>query len=276
MRSTKADPKLRHAATVIVVRESEDGFEVLLLRRSKALDFAADAYVFPGGSVDTEDRLVWEDGLAKVSNPESLASQLNLDVTTAMSHYVAAIREVFEETGILLAHPRPSFLQSARGELLANKITFHSVVSRHNLTLSLDRLTYVAHWITPEAVPKRFDTRFFFALVSRDDTATEDMSEIVAHEWITPENALARFQEGSLRLVLPTVRNIEFLAKHRTLAELTTAVAQLGPIPTIMPRMLRTKNGVVPIEPSDPRYDAVSPTTMGPDEGLPMSPRGLF
>ncbi len=264
--------KLRHAATVMLVREAVQGFEVLLLRRSKALDFAADAYVFPGGSVDGDDRLVWDQGFAKASNPESFSSRLDLDVPAAMSHYVAAIREAFEETGILLGDSDSHALDAARDRLLAKDTTFLTLVQELGITLSLDRLSYVAHWVTPEAVPKRFDTRFFVAVVSRNDFAKEDMSEIVAHEWVTPTDALARFREGSLPMVLPTIRNLEFLAKYTTLHELANTMADLEAVPTIMPRMLRTEDGVIPIEPNDPRYETVAKTEMGKEEALPMSP----
>ena len=213
------------AATLVLLRDGPAaGIEVLLLRRNQATRFAPGAFVFPGGRVDAVDSSpatvsAWDD-----LSPTSAADRLGLPPEAeppAIAYYAAALRETFEETGILpcvrparsgepAARPKTAREAStAREALLQGSASFPQVL--HDLGLRLDgaALIYLAHWVTPAAAPRRYDTRFFAARAPAGSTAAPDERETTSACWLAPADALARHEDGTLPLVFPTRRTLE-------------------------------------------------------------------
>jgi 8-oxo-dGTP pyrophosphatase MutT (NUDIX family) len=210
----------RDAATVMVVRDRHDALEVLLLRRHAELVFAAGAHVFPGGAVDDADR---DPALDRT------CTGLPLPPGPGLAYAVAAIRECFEESGLLLATTvagtpvdvddpeRAERLPLARKALEAGERTIAEVCEEEGLILSTGSLAYAGRWITPEPSPRRYDTRFFVAAApeaAAAQVAGHDGRETIASEWVRPSDALARWQDGEIELIQPTVANLRALALH--------------------------------------------------------------
>ena len=249
----------RPAATIALLRRGRPGLEVLLLRRRRVMGFVPGAYVFPGGRVDADDaapslleRLV---GLDR----ESAAARLGLGEgdreadPPAVAYYVAAIREAFEETGILLGRapsgePAPSIAEDPellplRQRLLENDGLFPEVLDRLGCVMDGGGVEYIAHWITPRAEPRRYDTRFFAAAVPDDAGAAPHRGEMTHAVWITPERALERHLEGTLPMVFPTIKTIEALRDFREPAD-ALAHHRTRTITSIEPRLVRTPTGI--------------------------------
>ena len=182
------------AASVLVLRDAP--LEILMLRRRADASFVPDAWVFPGGAVDDADRTL-SDG--------SLLSTMR----------IAAARELFEETGVWLGAPLADAAEKRR-QLLDGEIPFGALLAES--PIDFEQLVWTSHWITPFGVPKRFDTWFFLAALGRDVVATSEENETVELAWLTPEDALARRKE--LRLVFPTIRNLEAIAGTTSSSEL--------------------------------------------------------
>lgn len=222
------------AATLVLLRDGPAGIEVLLLRRNRATRFAPGAFVFPGGRVDAADASpavvrAW-DGLT----PDAAAQRLDLGPRTAppaIAYYAAAVRETFEETGILpcvrpagagarpnrpesraappSSQPSAPQLLAARNALLEGSASFHQVLRDLDLRLDGAALVYAAHWVTPAAAPRRYDTRFFATRAPAGSTAAHDERETTGAFWLSPADALARHRDGTLPLVFPTRRTLE-------------------------------------------------------------------
>ncbi len=211
------------AATIILLRDAQpagSGPEVLLLERHSKSNVLPDMYVFPGGRVEQSDtELAHRLGETPVA---SLAQRLwMVDSELAAAFCVAAIRETFEEAGILLARFRSSgesvgapFLSQVRSErrsLQTGDRSFRDFVEEYDLDLDLAALSLHAHWVTPESVARRFDTLFFSALVPEGQVARHDGVEATSHVWIRPERALEEARSGSRQIVFPTACNLETL-----------------------------------------------------------------
>jgi 8-oxo-dGTP pyrophosphatase MutT (NUDIX family) len=260
-----ADP--RPAATVVVLREGEggQGVEVLLLRRVRSAGFVPGAYVFPGGRVDPEDgapevvdRLTDRDAAA-------WARRLGVDSTeeghSGAAYLVAALRETFEETGILVARngsggfapsaDRDPAVAELRSRLLGGEIGFARVLEALDVTLDDGQAEYIAHWITPEAEPRRYDTRFFAVRVPRGVAVTPWEKEITDHRWLTPARALELREDGELPMVFPTIRTLEDLTPFSRARDVLQHFGRMQ-IPTILPRLVRTPTGVGIEVPGDP------------------------
>ena len=242
-----ATPRL--AATVILLRDSNDsgdGMEVFMIVRHQSNDFASGALVFPGGRVDPEDHDIAAD--ASVFPP-----QAGMDADSAALR-VAAIRETFEECGVLLARARgDTALVSAarlreidaahRPALARGERTFGAMLVAEKLVLAVDAMVHFAHWITPVHVPKRFDTHFFLAAAPSDQVALHDGNEAVDSIWITPQCAIEDTQTGTYKLVFPTQMNLQKLARHTPSAAALDA-ARASRVVTVVPVQERAGNGV--------------------------------
>lgn len=233
----------RPAATVVLVRDGERGNEVLLLRRHRASGFVPGAWVFPGGRVDAGD-----------DDPSLHARVLGLPAAEpAFGYWMAAVREVFEETGVLLARTTEgagppdahtdAALRDYREALLDDRATLLDVLEGADLRVDLTGVVYLAHWVTPVVEPRRFDTRFFLAALPPGQRAAADPREMSDAAWLTPEAALERFREGTLPMVFPTVRTLESLCGHESLAALLAAFGGRD-VACILPRLVRTADGV--------------------------------
>jgi 8-oxo-dGTP pyrophosphatase MutT (NUDIX family) len=240
-------PAPRLASTVLLVRDRPSGLEVFMVERHHQIDFATGALVFPGGKVDPEDldpKLVPRCG-------ESLARD---DAARALR--VAAIRETFEECGVLLARARGSdrLVDSpSAGE------KFAQLVERDDLLLACDCLLPFAHWITPAMVPKRFDTHFFLASAPEHQLAQHDGHESVDSVWISPEAALAEAEAGRRTIIYPTIMNLVRLAESPDVATLF-ARARQQPIVTVQPWIDRRPDGKPELSiPKDAGYPTLPP-----------------
>lgn len=240
--------KPRPAATVALFREETSQLQVLLLRRVRSAGFVPGAYVFPGGRVDSADAhpglLPHLDG----ADPDKLARRLKIngDGPSAFAYLVAAFREAFEETGILPgldASVSASRLQRLRLALLENELTFLQILEELNVTLNAEAVSYIAHWVTPEAEPRRYDTRFFAMEVHGSAPVSPQHDEVSQALWITPLDALRQHQEGQLPMVFPTVRTLEELSAFSSATELRQHYRSRR-IPRILPRLVRTPTGV--------------------------------
>jgi 8-oxo-dGTP pyrophosphatase MutT (NUDIX family) len=229
----------RPAATVIVLRAQASGAaEVLLLRRAQSASFFPHAWVFPGGRVEDEDALLPVIGGGRLAAPPWRAPA------------VAALRECFEESGVWLGAGAPG--PALRARLNARQ---GSLLEGDGLVADLDRLRPWAWWITPPEEPKRFDTRFFVAVVSSDAVAAADAAETVDHRWLRPAEALA---DRGVGLAPPTFRTLEELAALDTVAAIWAAAAD-RPTPPIQPRLDRGEDGVIITLPGHPSLPAAEP-----------------
>lgn len=245
----------RPAATIVLLRDGAEGPEVLLLRRTRSAGFVPGAYVFPGGRVDRDDAgpevVSHLDGL----DAEGAARRLELPTgdPPALAYYLAALREAFEETGILVGRdgngaPPPTAQEDAavdalRDDLMEDKVTFAQVLERLGCRLDGSAVEYLAHWITPVPEPRRYDTRFFAAKVRAGAHAIIDPREMTDAVWITPADALRRNHEDTLPMVFPTIRTLEDLDGFPTVDAVLTDLGSRR-IPAILPRLVVTPTGI--------------------------------
>ena len=228
----------RPAATVALVRDGADGIESYLLVRNPRLEFAAGATVFPGGAVDDADH---DPALLEVA---SGADEMTLSARMgsppgASGYWFAAVRECFEEIGVLLTGgsdpPRfdPSELHAYRGALLHDETSLLDVCRSLEVTLSLQSLRYFAHWITPAHSPRRYDTRFFIAPMPEGQSPDPDRGELVSGRWWKPADALEAHDDDELELILPTQRSLLAIGAHPDVASLLAALDSAVPTATV-------------------------------------------
>lgn len=247
------------SATVVVAREGEHAPEFLLVERHAGAAFGA-SHVFPGGLVEAQDRAV--DARSKGRSPGDACRCLGLD-SGALAYYSAAIRELFEETGVLLAcdaDGRPSAerqpFPAERSALLSGTLAWPDFLDRHQLLLAADRLSYFAWWITPVARPIRFSTRFFLTLLPEGQAAQHDGRELTDSLWISAADALAAGSRGDLRLPPPTLATLRALEKRSGAQDLEAWAAgcEAAGVPCILP-VIDTRHGRERILlPGDPGY----------------------
>lgn len=268
---------LSPAATVMLVRDGDGGLEVFMLRRALGASFAGGVYVFPGGRVDPADHAGELDSVCDDLDDRQASARLGLD-RGGLAYWVAAIRECFEEAGVLLARPvdgdaairfddptTERRFDAARRAVHSGERSLVDVCAGEGLTLLTGLVHYVSHWITPIGEPKRFDTRFFLALAPAAQEPLHDNSETIASLWVTPRDALARAAAGELQLYPPTIRNLEFLAQHASAEMALAAGAAIGSPPEILPRLRFGDDGrlVGVVLPDDADYASIPiPTTV--------------
>ncbi len=260
--STERPP--RPAATLVVVRDGAAGIEVLLSRRAERGDHNSGAWVFPGGIVDPGDRQA-HDCCAGLDDAAASA-RLGLPAN-GLDYYIAAVRECFEESGLLYATDRRGELVRLdddaadgharrlgawRGPLHRNERPLGDMCREFGLTLALDRLVYLSHWLTPLARPKRFDTRFFIAAAPAQQIAAFDGTEMVEQLWLRPAEALARATE--LKLMTPTQKTLELVGKYDTVEALLAWARAPREVALIMPRVAGGRQGLRPVLPEEPAF----------------------
>jgi glyoxylase-like metal-dependent hydrolase (beta-lactamase superfamily II)/8-oxo-dGTP pyrophosphatase MutT (NUDIX family) len=250
----------RAAATIVVVRDGANGIEVLLSRRAERGDHNSGAWVFPGGIVDAADRQA-HDVCAGIDDAAASA-RLGLPAN-GLDYYIAAVRECFEESGLLFATDRSGALvrlddetgaqlAAWRGPLHRNERALGDLCREFGLTLALDRLEYLSHWLTPLARPKRFDTRFFIAQAPALQTAAFDGTEMVEQLWLRPADAVARASE--LKLMTPTQKTLELVGRYANVAALLAWARAPREVALIMPRVGSGKQGMRPVLPDEPAF----------------------
>lgn len=233
----------RHASTIIVVRDGAEGIEAYLMRRQTSMAFAAGMYVFPGGGMHPSDvtgAVPWAG-----PSPSEWAQRLNCEESLARGLVVAAVRETFEETGVLLAGPDEDTvlsdtssleMQAARATLEAGELTFAEFLLGHGLVLRSDLIGAWAHWITPTFEPRRYDTRFFVAALP-DGQRVGEMSREADHaSWAPLRDVLGRVEAGEAAMMPPTVVACREVAEH-TAGTILAAAAERT-IRTIVPQLV--------------------------------------
>ena len=258
---------LREAATVLLLRDGTDGLEVFMLRRNLNSDFVGGAHVFPGGAVDPADRHADLDGICEGRSDRDASQCLGLD-QGGLSFWVAAIRESFEEAGVLLAYDTSGEIVDLDEEGGRQRWAQHrhdvdsgarrliEVCEAEGLRLAVDAMHYFGHWITPEGAPRRYDTRFFLAAAPSRQTPLHDDHEVIANEWLRPADGLARAKSGELTMLPPTIASLRAVARFATAAEALAAATAIRDVPTILPRLIAADGGVRIALPGDPLYDA--------------------
>lgn len=247
------DSAPRPSATVVLLREGARAIETYLVQRHGRTAFG-NAWAFPGGVVDAYDARV-HDACAGTS-----AEVLNrlLDVPNALNYYSAAIRELFEETGVLLgsANATQRELDAARDALNDGRMTWDAFVRDAGVALHSDALHYVSYWITPRGMPKRFATRFFLARMPGGQTARHCGRELVDCRWMTTSAALAANRDGTLPMIFPTISTLRFLDEFATGDEVLAAADRLAAagIVEILPKAIESDGKRVIVLPGDPRY----------------------
>jgi 8-oxo-dGTP pyrophosphatase MutT (NUDIX family) len=250
------------ASTVVLLR-GEHPFEVFLVRRSDSIAFLGGAHVFPGGRVDPSDHSHDLVGGVRLQADRyvALASRMpDVPAEVAIAHHVAAVRELFEEAGVLLAQPLIAAsierLVADRRDLLGGRITFADIIRREQLRLALDELAYFAHWVTPEIEIRRFDTRFFIARAPEGQTPIHDEGETTHSEWVEPTIAIERCRSGVISLPPPTWTTLQMLAKFDSI-EAVFDWALRKPIPRVQPRFEKRGDRTLLFYPGDPTYPPV-------------------
>jgi len=233
------------SATLILVRDGLNGLEIYMVLRHNKSDFAAGALVFPGGKIDKNDKLTglrrFCDGAEALDNDE-------------LCMCIAAIRETFEECGILLARPKGAtdivppdrvvLLEHYRDKLNQGGLTLKEFLEAESLRLACDQLIPWAHWIAPVHLPVRFSTRFFLAKTPPGQAANHDGSEAVGSIWATPQRAIADADRGTYFIMFPTRMNLLRLAESNTVSDAIRSAKSLDLV-TIMPVIKQGKTGPV-------------------------------
>ena len=231
----------RPSSTVVLVREGKRAPELLLMRRHERSAFGG-AHAFPGGVLEDADRRV-DDHCTGIT---PAAADVLLDTEGALAYFSAAVRELFEESGVLLASAATTGvnLDAARDALNDGALDWQDFVRDNALQLHCDALHYFSFWITPEALPRRFSTRFFLAALPDGQDAAHCGGELTDSCWMSAAEALAASRDGSITLHFPTIRTLETLAGCRTVDELVawaTRRAREG-VPCIFPE-IKTRRG---------------------------------
>jgi len=220
----------RKAATVAVLKDTNGKPEVLLMKRHGDDRFLPDYHVFPGGALDGQDY--------EIEFPAQADNRKLKDFKNSSKEYYAyimcGIRETFEESGILLAlnetgkYPLIKSDESVekfnhyRESVFKQKLSFKDMLLKEMLTPAADNFFYISRWITPPLFPIRYDTRFFAAVMPENQETSHDGNELVDFEWINPGEALQRYREGGIKLVMPTIKTLEFLSRFNKAEDVIT------------------------------------------------------
>jgi 8-oxo-dGTP pyrophosphatase MutT (NUDIX family) len=249
---------VRPAASVVMLRDGQEGLEVFLLKRHGLSEVLGGVYVFPGGKVDPEDALL--DLPAHLDlPPQTLHAALGepeLDLLEATALHVAALREAFEETGVLYAQGAGARQAALAWDLLRQGRSFDEVLQAMSLRLEASRLQPWSRWITPvigAVARKRFDTRFFLAAVPEGQQARHDDHEATESVWLTPRKALQQYWEGSIALAPPQILSLAHLSRHASIASALAEARRRLP-PTIRPELFEEDGTRVVCYPGDGQH----------------------
>jgi 8-oxo-dGTP pyrophosphatase MutT (NUDIX family) len=261
-----AEPK--QAATVLLLRDGEPGLEVYVLRRTRGMPFAGGMTAYPGGGVDPRDAdvdIAWTG-----PTPAQWAAAFGCDETIARELVCAAVRETFEEAGVLLAgDPDGGRIvpdvsgddwEEQRQALLARELSLSELLAGRRLTLRSDLLRPFAHWITPPIEPRRYDTKFFVAALPVGQEARDVSGEADEASWLTPAAALAELADGGRPMMPPTSHTLGQLASFPDVAA-ALAGSPPEPVHPISPRFEETPDGRWAVLPDGTRIRMVVPLT---------------
>jgi 8-oxo-dGTP pyrophosphatase MutT (NUDIX family) len=240
----------------------DDGIEVFMVRRVVQSKFMPDVYVFPGGSVVPDDRSLEEHSdLCSIVADSSTDPEGRTRLGNGLR--VAAIRELFEEANVLLAYQDRRILavgadaaprfEAYREGLNKRNALLSAIVQAEQLVLATDALTYFAHWITPEGLPKRFDTHFFLAVAPSEQEALYDQLETSAGTWFKPAEAIERFQRGEVPIAFPTFHQLRDLSAFKSVHE-ALATTSTCYVLTHRPHLVQQEDGSYVYLPEDPDH----------------------
>jgi len=261
--NNKSPKDIRPAATLALVRDTKNGLEILLMQRTWGAVFLPGYYVFPGGAVDQNDTQ-GRDHTAGLADTE-ISHTMSLSEGGA-DYMLAAVRECFEEAGVLVAVDSDKRTISAdhavhndRGAVFRGELSLAQLCQRHQLTIPLDRLAYLSHWITPPGPPRRFDTRFFVTKAPEGQPVHHDGDETIDHVWISPAKALEENRAGQRLMTLPTLRTLRVLRDFDTADNLMRYAWANPPEPfPSQPWPATRRSKPVILEPGSPAYDEAS------------------
>jgi 8-oxo-dGTP pyrophosphatase MutT (NUDIX family) len=269
--SPSSPPPARPAATVVLLRDAPGGLEVFLMRRHGESDVLGGAYVFPGGKLDADDARL--DMAAHLDQaPDALHQALGepeLDATTAASLYVAALREAFEESGILFAEDAATASAvdaDAAAARLRGGQSFAALLAAMGLRLRTRDVAPWSRWVTPNVptmMNKRFDTRFFVAAVPSDQTARHDDFETTHSVWLPPRTALEQYRDGLITMAAPQIMSLAHLARHQRVDSVLGAARARRP-PVIQPASFTQGEDRILCYPGDPRHPVAERALPGP------------
>lgn len=261
--NNQSQKEIRPAATLALVRDSQNGLEILLLQRTWGAVFLPGYYVFPGGAVDQHD----------IHGRDHTAGPADTEISHTMSlseggadYMLAAVRECFEEAGVLMAVDSDKRTIGAdhaahndREAVFRGDLSLAELCQRHQLTIPLDRLAYLSHWVTPPGPPRRFDTRFFVTKAPEHQPVKHDGDETIAHVWISPAKALEEHRSGQRLMTLPTLRTLRVLRDFDNADNLMRYAwaNPPEPFPTRPWPAIRRGKPVI-LEPGSPAYDEAS------------------
>lgn len=256
---------VRDAATVMLLRDGPGGMEVCMLLRNLQSDFVGGAFVFPGGAVDPSDGLPEVEPLcAGLTDAEA---SRHLDVPSGgLAYWVAAVRESFEEAGVLVAVDADDRVVSFADPEVAGRFVEHrravdsgerrlvEVLGDEGLRIDAAGIHYFSRWITPLGAPRRYDTRFFVAAAPPEQEPLHDDREVVASQWFTPAEALRRHDEGEITMIFPTVRTLVALDRFESAAAVLAHARSLPKVEAVLPLMRESPDGIRIVLPGDPEH----------------------
>jgi 8-oxo-dGTP pyrophosphatase MutT (NUDIX family) len=262
------EASVRAAASVVMLQDGHAGLEVFLLKRHALSDVLAGAYVFPGGKVDPDDaKLDVQAHLDTSSTALRQALNEQLEEREAAALYVAAVREAFEETGVLYAHGTGGEQAELASRLLREKRSaFGELVAHLSLRLQVSALQPWSRWITPVVrgvVRKRFDTRFFLAPVPAGQRPRHDDHEAIESVWLTPREALQQYWDGRIDLAPPQIMSLAHLSRYVCVAA-ALSQARLRPPPVVMPEPFEHEGARMVCYPGDERHAVRERALPGP------------
>ncbi|OON81029.1 NUDIX hydrolase [Streptomyces tsukubensis] len=268
----------RRASTVLLLRDGAEGPAVHMLRRRASMAFAGGAYAYPGGGVDPRD----DERHIRWAGPplDEWAARLGIDRAAAQAVVCAAVRETFEESGVLLAGPTASTVvcdttgadwESGRAALVAHELSFAEFLDRHDLVLRSDLLGAWARWITPEFEKRRYDTFFFVAVLPEGQRTRDVSTEADRTEWVLPSEAAARYDRGELLMMPPTIATLRGLIPYGSAARALGGAADRDLAP-VLARARVEGDEVVLSWPGHDEFTIHVPTPDSPDSQGPDAP----
>ena len=262
------DTPPRAAASVVLLRDGPAGLEVFLLKRHGMSDVMGGMYVFPGGKLDREDAEL--DTVSHLDMPlvalHQALGEPELDERSAAGFFVAACRETFEEAGVLLARGVDAAQATAATALAREGLGFADLLGRLGLVLACSRVVPWSRWITPRVpsfMNKRFDVRFFAAVVPRDQLATHDNHEATESVWLTPRAALEQYWDGQIGMAPPQLMSLVELARHTSTAEVIDPARRCWPR-VILPESFEFESTRVTAYPGDEKHELRERVMPGP------------
>jgi 8-oxo-dGTP pyrophosphatase MutT (NUDIX family) len=261
----------RDAATVVMLRDTPQGLEVFLVKRHELSDVMGGAYVFPGGKLDASDSQL-DAHIHLDQTPDYLQVALGEPSTptpTATGLYVAALREAFEESGVLFAkHAHTESIADTQraAQMLKDAVPFNQMLAQLSLRLQTRSVLPWSRWITPvmpSVSSKRFDTRFFVSAIPPDQFASHDNVETTQSVWLAPRTALEQYRDGQIQLAPPQIMSLAHLSRHATVQSVMTE-ARSTPPPVVLPEAFDDGGERVICYPGDPSHSIPSRALPGP------------